>query len=152
MRGNGKASVDSRWIRPLSTRSDMAGGSDDGARREKTEMYFYLLSGSDRSQTRRLSEEESSHRRERASSCQSIHHLETMSSHFGSSRPAGSAPTLSDLVSQSRKLTHTIDRDRNGVGADLPSINLPLDQLESQSRSLAAGASGSQALAADSKA
>ncbi|PWN27775.1 NIC-domain-containing protein [Jaminaea rosea] len=86
------------------------------------------------------------------------------SSQYGgsASRSGGSAPTLSDLVSQSRKLTSAIERERHSAlgasgsnnaassgagggigGAELPSINLALDQLESQSRSLAAGGGAS---------
>lgn len=75
-----------------------------------------------------------------------------MSSQYGNGRlnAGGSAPSLSDLVSQSRKLTSSIERERHGaagLGTDLPAINLALDQLESQSRSLAAGSSvaGAQA-------
>lgn len=65
-------------------------------------------------------------------------------SQIGPSRSTagGSAPSLSDLVSQSRKLTSNIDRDRDFLGSELPTITLALDQLESQSRSLAAGGSG----------
>lgn len=78
-----------------------------------------------------------------------------MSSQYGNSRPnaGGSAPSLSDLVSQSRKLTSSIERERHGaagLGTDLPAINLALDQLESQSRSLAAGSSAAGAQAGGS--
>lgn len=78
-------------------------------------------------------------------------------SHFTASQsgPAGpygsstTAPSLADLVSQSRKLTTSIDRRGGPAASELPTINLALDQLESQSRSLAAGGSGA---GADSKA
>jgi hypothetical protein len=71
---------------------------------------------------------------------------------FGSTSRSAGTPSLSDLVSQSRKLTSAIERDRNGLGSDIPSINLALDQLESQSRSLAAGGSSGVQAGADSKA
>ncbi|CAO1614488.1 unnamed protein product [Sympodiomycopsis kandeliae] len=67
-------------------------------------------------------------------------------SHLGASTRS-SKLTLQDLVSQSRKLTSNIDRDRDVLGSELPSINLALDQLESQSRSLAAGGGSSTSTA-----
>ncbi|CAO1637939.1 unnamed protein product [Parajaminaea phylloscopi] len=76
------------------------------------------------------------------------------SQYGGASRSAG-GPSLSDLVSQSRKLTSSIERERNhaagSYGGGLPSIHLGLDQLESQSRSLAAG-DATMANATDAKA
>ena len=41
------------------------------------------------------------------------------------------APSLSDILQQSRKLTNQLARD-----SDLPSIQLGIDQIESQSRKL----------------
>lgn len=66
----------------------------------------------------------------------------TSTSKYGGTRRSAGKLSLHDLVSQSRQLTASIEKERNlatgSYRADLPSINLALDQLESQSRSLAA--------------